>query len=278
MSDILTVTEITTQPSTQSDVETAASSAGFKAIPELTSVLKSRAHSIEATTGLIRAPFMFTRIGRKEGIYTPSGGADFSVIYAELNPSQYGFILKTREVLEKCGGGEVLHSFQSSAERADRLGAYLDEVPFSYTLNTGNCIPVRIGWDGEIRIPGGLDTLYALTELLLEDPRILPDGRSNDLIIIQTSVVYPSLTIEGKLDPGGINGLNLDAGEPLEIRGYSFTVSARRITPRITNHAALQAEYLSTTFGQQVSRRRDLEIPKLAGEPIISSDSYASLA
>lgn len=247
----VSASSLQTQSVDPSGVSDQAESQGFSAIPELSNAIANRAPSIATRTGLARAPFVFTRIGRKEGIYEPSGGPDFAFIYAELNPTQYSFTLKTREVLEKCGGGEVLHSFPASAERAERLGKYIDEVPFNYTMTTGNCIPVKGGEDGNsILIPGGLDTLYALQELLFEDPRVLPDGRSNDLIVIQTSLVFPQIVVTGKLDPGGIQGLNLDAQNPAEIRGYSFTISAREISPRITDHAALQAAYIEAEFGQ----------------------------
>jgi len=237
------------------DVGQAAQRQGFGSIPELQQAIDERAgYTTAARSGLVRAPFIFTRLGRREAAeggsrdYTPSGGVDFDLIYAELNPSQYSFQLKTRELLEKCGGGEVLHSFEASEERAEQLGKYLDEVPITYTLNTGNCIPIKLT-SGGLLIPPGLSAYYALLELLLEDPRVLSDGRSNDLIITQTSLIFPSLTVTAKLDPGGITHQE-DAQNPAEIRGFSFTVSARSIFPRITNHAALEAEYAAASFGQ----------------------------
>lgn len=249
MSDVLSTRELTGQPT--SDTGAAAERQGTR-VPELTAILDRRGPSTAALTGMKRAAFLFTRIGRREGIYVGSGGADFAIIYAELNPTQVSINLQTREQLEKCGGGEVLHSFVASAERAERLGAHLDEVRMTFNLTTGNCLPVRIGDDAEVKVPGGLDTFYALNELLLEDPRVLPDGRSNDLIIVMTSVQYPQMTIQGKLDPQqGIGGINLDAQDPLAIRGYTFGISVNSITPRITSHGALQIAFTEGEFGQQ---------------------------
>ena len=240
MSDTLKVQELSR--SVASDINKAAT-AQVKAIPALSQILSNRAPNSAARFGVKRAPFMFTRLGRKEGLYKSSSGHDFDMIYAELNPEQYSFSLGTREVLEKCGGGQVLHSYEASQSREQDLGRYLDDIPISYNMNTGNCLPVKIA-NGDIKIPAGLDTFYALIELLLEDPRVLDDGRPNDLIIVQSSVIFPSMTVEGKLDPGGIQGVNLDAGNPAEIRGFNFTVQVRRTVPKITSHAALQAVFV----------------------------------
>jgi len=262
MSSDLTQEELAIPHVASTDVAQAAvasTSSGLTAIKSLDAIIDSRAgRAQDDRYGLRRAPFIFTRVGRKDGVgdnypdYSPSAGSEWNIIYAALSPSEVSYQFALRGQLEKCGGGEVLHMFEADEERAESLGRYLDEPKITYTLTTGNCLPVSTA-DGDIAIPAGLDAYFALIELLLEDPRLLPDGRSNDIIIIQSSVVFPQLTIEGKVDPAGISFVE-SAENPTEIRGVQFTVSVKRITPRVTNHAALRAQFEDAEFGQDSIR------------------------
>lgn len=175
-----------------------------------------------------RLPFIFTRVGESEaGIF----------IYASLNPTDISYTIPLREVMEKCGGGEVKHIAQASAERAEHLGRFIDEIDIRYTLTTGNCIPIRLS-GGELGVPAGLNTFYELMQLILEADRVLPDGRSNDFIVFQNSVPFPMLTVEGKIKPEGIS-FSESAQSPSEIAGVTFSLSVHKTIPKLTSVQSL---------------------------------------
>lgn len=220
---------------------------------ELQGIIDNR--EINVTSGLhqlVRAPFIFTRVGRclgkEESGYEPSVSG-WNYIYAALNPSEYSISIGLREELEKCAGGEVCHFFEADEERAGRLGKYIDEPKVRYTLTTGNCLPLKVSGSSEIKIPQGLDVFFAIMELVLEDPLILPDGRPNNIIIIQCSISFPTLVVEGKIESEGIS-YSERADDPAQITGVTLPVSVSRTIPRITSHSQLRTSYLSAEFGQ----------------------------
>ena len=237
-------------PALQSDVGRAAGSATtLGSTNELTRAIDQRVGRGPADVHqLLRAPFVFTRLGRQLGEYTPSAGPSWNYIYAALNPSEYSFEVGLRESLEKCAGGEVLHSFVAGESRKENLGTYIDEPRITYTLSSGNCLPLYTE-ERTVQIPLGLDVMFAIQELILEDPRVLNDGRSNDLIVVQSSLSYPLITVEGKVDPTGIRWQE-SADQPGMVSGMSFTMSVRRSVPRIVSHLDLRAAYERATFGQ----------------------------
>lgn len=181
-----------------------------------------------------RLPFIFTRVGESEnGIF----------IYASLNPTDISYTIPLREVMEKCGGGEVKHVAQASAHRAENLGRFIDEIDIRYTLTTGNCLPIRLS-GGELGVPAGLNTFYELLSLILEADRVLPDGRANDFIVFQNSVPFPMLTVEGKIKPEGVS-FSESAQSPSEIAGVSFSLSVHKTMPRLTSVQSLIGAWTS---------------------------------
>ena len=198
-------------------------------IDELNSQLAASSGQSASNIGRFnRQPFIFTRVGEREaGVF----------IYASLNPTDISYRIPLRETMEKCGGGEVKHVAEATLERAEALGRFIDEIEVQYTLTTGNCLPLRLS-GGTLGVPAGLNTFYALMQLILESDRVLADGRSNDLIITQNSIPFPMLVLEGKVRPDGIS-FNESAQSPGGIQGITFSVSIHRTIPRLTSVEAL---------------------------------------
>lgn len=206
---------------------------------ELQAELERRQRFIDPNTvhDFARAPFIFTRVKEKnEGFF----------IYAALNPQEASFTFALREELEKCGGGEVLHTFPASPERESDLGRFISEIRAEFTLTAGNCLPVRVllneSGEEELRIPAGLKTFYDLKALILEADRIMEDGRSNDFIVTMNTVPFPLVTLTGKIDPAGIS-YTLSANEPNTVSGIRFSLSVHKSVPRLVDAGDLNSAW-----------------------------------
>lgn len=244
MAEIVNTTDLT---EFQQSSAVAATGSDPTFVQVLSQELQSRDSSDEYGAGINRIPWIFTSTGRKSGEIVPSAGLEWQLIFAALNPQEVSMTFAKRQVLEKCAGGEVLHSFEASEDRINDLGAYLDEPVFQFTMTSGNCLPVKITGSGDIAIPAGLDSLFGIVELVLEEPALLADNTENRIIISQQSVMFPSMTIEGYIIPDGVT-VSMSAENPTEIQGVSFSVRVVKMEPRIGNHAALRARFMDQSL------------------------------
>lgn len=220
----------------------------------------SRVISTEALSLLERNPWIFHRAD------LPYTG---NMVIAGINPSEVAIAMGQRGVIEKTGGGEVLYLFEADAERSDALGRWLNEPQATFTLNPGNCIPIQLG-NGAFGISAGLSTMYRLMEMLYNAPAtvVIPGvgdeedietGEPNNLIVRTSTVLFPNLILEGKVDPTGMQ-LSQSAESPLGLAGgYSFTLSVTRMIPSLVQSSALTEAFLAghlAGFPRRVSNFR----------------------
>jgi len=205
-------------------------SPAFTAIQELISdrkrqleQLRSRKQSLGVTNRdqwLNRAPMIIT----SENWVTGDTGVSGRYIILWANPSNVQWNFKLRGVEQQTRTGYVQHYWKDSAR-----STFFDNPELSITFQTGNVLPVRVYqsiWEGSGKIaylPPGLLDYYDFFDLL-DEKKILSDGRPNYTYIVYRSLLYPLITLRGyfKRD-AGIN-ITDDAENP---GGFTWTTVFR---------------------------------------------------
>jgi len=140
--------------------------------------------------GIDRAPFLIT---------TERDIPNNKYIFLYCNPAEVSFQQGMRGAEQKVRGGAVQHVW------FDRNGnkSFFDEPTLGFQFQSGNTIPVIIN-EGAAKAAPGLNNVFDLLDLL-DQPRVLDDGRPNYVYIVYTSRNFPSLTLVGFFTPEGFS-------------------------------------------------------------------------
>jgi len=179
------------------------------------------------------------------------------IINCWANPSNVSWTAPRREAFQKVKAGSVRYSWRKRG-RTQGTGSklsggsgttretYYDELQVQFTFQSGNILavpgsvnkPLPIG-DGESRdkVPPGLDDFYLFLGLLNEQ-KLLDDGRENWHVIIHTSPVFPSIFMKGWFTPEGVTWAEAsDSGFGLQ---WQATMEVHQTIPAIHNPTALR--------------------------------------
>lgn len=165
-----------------------------------------RVPSAKGTFGDDRGPY---RNGTPLVITTESMAADGRYIVFWSGPSNTQWSFPMRGAEQQTRSGTIYHSWRNGSR-----DSFFDEPSVSFTFQAGNIMPVRIRGteavrsDGKvleaISLPGGLLDFYEFFELL-NQPKILSDGRPNFVFIAYHSLVYPEIFLRGFFTPEGLS-------------------------------------------------------------------------
>lgn len=149
------------------------------------------------------SPFLQDSFGRPRN--------PFPAIILHINPSEVNITQGIRGAESKNKSGTVLYTWRDQKRKT-----FFDEPVVQLTFHTGNILPFTyIGQiasggnqvqesDYQIQpIPRGLANFYRFLELI-DDRKILPDGRPNFVYITHSSRKFPKLTLIGFFNPEGI--------------------------------------------------------------------------
>lgn len=141
-----------------------------------------------------------------------------------VNPSSVQWHFKMRGMEQQTRSGYIQHYWRS-VERS----TFFDEPEIDITFQTGNILPVRLyesSWGGSSTVsymPPGLLDYYDFFDLL-DDKKILSDGRPNSVYILYHSLLYPSITLRGFFKPDAGITITDDAEHP---SGHTWTSTFR---------------------------------------------------
>jgi hypothetical protein len=121
------------------------------------------------------------------------------------NPSTATWNFQLRGSEQQTRTGYVMHYWRDA-----KRTTYWDNPVVNFTFQSGNMLPVRLiqsedilGNTTTVFLPPGLLDYYDFFELL-DDKKIMPDGRPNLTYIVYHSLVYPSITLYGHFQPDNI--------------------------------------------------------------------------
>lgn len=168
------------------------------------------------------------------------------VINCWANPSGVDWMASRREALQKVKAGSIRYSWRRRG-RAKGTGTngtgttpkretYYDEPTVRFTFQSGNILAVP-GSINERDVPPGLDDFYLFLGLLNEQ-KLLEDGRENWHIVIHTSPVFPTIFLKGWFTPDGVTWAeSAESGFGLQ---WSATMEVHQTVPAIHDPSALR--------------------------------------
>lgn len=170
----------------------------------------------------------------------------FQAIILHINPSEAQFGQGIRGAESKNKSGTVLYTWRDPKRKT-----FFDEPTVTLTFHTGNMLPFTYmggvsnpssaDW-AQKPIPRGLANYYRFMEIL-DDRKILPDGRPNFVYITHSSRLYPKLTLVGFFTPEGVQ-IQETAQEPNQI-SWSATLNCRFTYPHLSDSRSLIDAYHS---------------------------------
>jgi hypothetical protein len=173
----------------------------------------------------------------------------FEAIILHINPSEVSIQQSIRGVESKNKSGTVLYTWRDRKRKT-----FFDEPVVQFTFHSGNIAP--FSYIGDLKkkktleaadyntqpIARGLANYYRFLELL-DDRKILPDGRPNFVYITHSSRVYPKLTLVGFFHVDGVN-VQESANEPNQI-SWQASFTCRFTYPQLSDSRALMEVYNS---------------------------------
>jgi hypothetical protein len=135
------------------------------------------------------------------------------------NPSDVSWTLQQRSVEQKTKAGTVLHVWNDNDRKT-----YFNEPVLTFNLQSGNILPSRSILDPRGSITEGLDNFYEFMALV-DEVKVLDDGRANLCYIDYNSLIFPSIRLWGFWQPSGIS-FSDSASSHAQVNSWtaSFTV------------------------------------------------------
>ena len=154
------------------------------------------------------------------------------------NPSAANWTVPTREALQKVKSGSVRYGWRNRA-RSRKKNTAFGEYTVGWTFQSGSVFSHERGTLGG-GVPPGLDDFYDFLALLNE-PRLLADGRPNYHVVVHTSAIFPRITCMGWFTPDGLTF----AEEAQSGYGIQWTCSmeVHQTYPRLWNAAGLRRAF-----------------------------------
>ncbi len=193
--------------------------------------------SFESGFGDTRGPYRF---GTPMVITTENLASQDRYIVFWSGPSNTQWSFPMRAAQQQTRSGTILHTWRNGSRQT-----FFDEPTVTFNFQAGNIMPVRIsqGGGGEaVSLPPGLLDFYDFFEVL-NQPKILSDGRPNFVFIAYHSLVYPEIFMRGFFNPEGLQ-FQEDAQNPANLT-WSATFKVRSTEPPFWNAQQLIASWRS---------------------------------
>lgn len=172
--------------------------------------------------------------------------AERRVINCWANPSGVDWTAPRREAFQKVRAGSIRYSWrrrgrssgtgQKAGQDLSKRETYYDELMVRFTFQSGNIlsVPQSVN-DGNV--PPGLDDFYLFLGLLNEK-KLLEDGRENWHVVIHNSPVFPTIFLKGWFTPDGVTWAEAaESGFGLQ---WQATMEVHQTVPAIHDPSALR--------------------------------------
>ena len=184
-------------------------------------------------------------------ITTESFAREGRYIIFWAGPSSVSWNFPMRTSQQQTRSGTILHTWRSS-----KRGTLFAEPEVTCSFQAGTIMPVRLRRKeteggltiaGEIAaLPQGLFDFYEFFDLM-DEKKILPDGRPNFVMINYHSLVYPDLFMRGLFTPNGITFTD-NSSDPSNLT-WNATFKVRSTAPQFNRSSQLVAAWRSALQG-----------------------------
>jgi len=191
----------------------------------------------------------------------PTDGSLRRAIKFRVNPSDVSWSMTQRSQEQKTKAGTVLHVWNDRDRQS-----YFDEPVITLNLQTGNILPVRNIVDSPIPpVPEGLCNFYEFMSLV-DEVKVLEDGRANLVYIDYNSLIFPRIRLWGFFTPNGIS-FSDKANDPAQVTAWTASFTVYKSYPKLG-----RAISLAITSGRQAGKglKRTFQV---AGYPYLNRRS-----
>lgn len=178
----------------------------------------------------------------------------YILFWSGAENTQWSFPMRAAQ--QQTRSGTILHMWRDNSR-----STFFDEPQVTFTFQSGNILPVRLREQGQIdtaaggvpvfmetvTLPPGLLDFYDFFDLLNEE-KILSDGRPNFVYIVYHSLVFPEIFLRGFFTPEGFSFTD-SSQDPASIT-WTATFKIRSTEPPFYRGRALMSTWLSAITGQ----------------------------
>ena len=143
-----------------------------------------------------------------------------------VNPSNVSWAMRQRSVEQKSKAGTVLHVWNDNVRKT-----YFDEPVITIKFESGNILPARGAFGTPGSIPPGLNNFYEFLSLV-DEVKVLDDGRANLCYINYNSLIFPQITLWGFWTPNGVSFVD-DATNHAQVNSWTAAFTVYRSNPEI---------------------------------------------
>ncbi len=193
----------------------------------------------------------------------PTDGSPRRAIKFRINPSDVSWSMAQRSQEQKTKAGTVLHVWNDRDRQS-----YFDEPVITLNLQTGNILPVQSIVEPGFSppsVPEGLCNFYEFMALV-DEVKVLDDGRANLVYIDYNSLVFPRIRLWGFFTPNGIS-FSDRADNHAQVNDWTASFTVYKSQPKLG-----RAISLAITSGRQAGQ--DLKTTfRVAGYPYLNRRS-----
>jgi hypothetical protein len=147
------------------------------------------------------------------------------------NPSDVSWSMPQRSVEQKTKAGTVLHTWNDNDRKT-----YFDEPVLTFQLQSGNILPPRSILNPRGVVPEGLNNFYEFMSLV-DEVKVLDDGRANLCYIDYNSLIFPSIRLWGFWQPSGIS-FSDSAENHAQVNSWSASFTVYKSFPELGRNIA----------------------------------------
>jgi hypothetical protein len=170
------------------------------------------------------------------------------------NPSDVSWTMPQRSVEQKTKAGTVLHAWNDNVRKT-----YFDEPVLTFKLQSGNILPTRSILNPRGVVPDGLNNFYEFMSLV-DEIKVLDDGRANLCYINYNSLIFPQITLWGFWQPAGISFTD-SASNHAQVNEWTASFTVYKSFPELgrniatTNDAITDGSLAGSSLRQQYNHR-----------------------
>lgn len=147
------------------------------------------------------------------------------------NPADVSWTMPQRTVEQKSKAGTVLHAWNDNDRKS-----YYDEPVLTFKLQTGNILPTRSILNPRGVVPEGLNNFYEFMSLV-DEVKVLDDGRANLCYIDYNSLIFPSIRLWGFWQPKGIS-FSDSATDHAQVTNWTASFTVYKSFPELGRNIA----------------------------------------
>jgi hypothetical protein len=165
-------------------------------------------------------------------------------------PKSITWKFNQRGTIQQSRSGHISHYW-----RDDSRDTFFDNPSIEFTFQTGNLIPISDANKTIPTLPPGLVDYYDFFSIL-DEQKILSNGKPNHVIITYQTLLYPNIVLKGFFEPGVTISVNESAAKPASIE-WNATFRVSSTDPKFSSSEDLISSWTTRVTAPKVQSLTD---------------------